>query len=63
MATPAAGYGVAMTTLDLILWILATLRFGIAAFAGAPATGGRFGWVGWGWLGAMLVGLSVILPG
>jgi hypothetical protein len=49
-----------MSTLDMILWILATLFFGIAAFGGAriPTT-----WPHFGWLGAGLIGLSVILPG
>lgn len=48
-----------MSTLDLILWILATLCFGIASFgAGRAPT-----WPHFGWLGAMLVGLAVILPG
>jgi hypothetical protein len=54
-----------MSTLDMILWIFATLCWGVAAFAGAPAATPRpiVGWFGWGWLGLVLVGLSVILPG
>jgi hypothetical protein len=55
-----------MSTLDMILWILATLCWGVAAFAGSPGAGGAprpLAWFGWGWLGLVLVGLSVILPG
>ena len=44
--------------MDLILWILATLCFGIAAFGGGRVAG----WISWGWLGAMLAGLAVVLP-
>lgn len=50
----------------MILWILATLCWAVAAFAGAPTAGGTprpLAWFGWGWLGLALVGLSVILPG
>lgn len=44
-----------MNLLEMLLFLVAGVLFGVAAFRGAPRPH-------WGWLGAMFLALAFVLP-
>lgn len=44
-----------MNLLEMLLFLVAAVFFGVAAFRGAPRPH-------WGWLGAMTLALAFVLP-